>query len=115
MNVVHAFSVFYDTEIIPLFFSLLQCFFYLLAIAATARWMLIVRERQNVGRFRMDLLTVEEFTFLQYWIPSLLYAPIVLIWNLSTGDYYWKTQSASTLIYYVSVSCLAAAVIIGEL
>ena len=79
MNVIHVFSVFYDTEMLPILFSLLQCAFYLLAFAATDRWMFIVRERQNVGRFCLDILTTEEYTFLQYWIPSLLYAPAVVL------------------------------------
>ena len=110
-NVANAYSMYYNVTILPIVFSALQCIFYVVAVLATCRWIQIVGT--NVGRFHFNNLTVEEYTFLQYLVPTLVYAPSVSIWNFVTGDMNWQTRSVETLIFYISANCLAAAVIIG--
>jgi hypothetical protein len=112
VNVASAYSVYYNVTILPLIFSSMQCFFYLVAVLSTCRWVQIVQ--RNVGRFQLDKLTVEEYTFLQYLVPTLLYAPSVTLWNFINGDMNWQTRSVETLIFYISANCLVAAIIIGE-
>ena len=110
--VATSYSVYYDLVIIPVIINVLQGIFYVIALLAVGRWINLVRK--NVGRFHFDNLTVEEYTFFQYLLPALLYAPSVSVWNWATGDLHWQTRSVETLIYYICANCLVAAVIIGE-
>lgn len=112
VNVASAYSVYYNVTILPLIFSSMQCFFYLVAVLSIGRWVQIVQ--RNVGRFQLDKLTIEEYTFLQYLVPTLLYAPSVTLWNFIKRDMNWQTRSVETLIFYISANCLVAAIIIGE-
>ena len=114
LNTIEVYSVYYNTSIVPFLFSFLQCALYLLLIAALSRWVQLIR-RQNGGRFQLNLLNVEEYTFIQYVIPTaILYPVAIFVWNFIANVQFWQTQSAATLIFYISVNCLFAAVIIGK-
>ena len=114
LNTLEVYSVYYNTPLVPLLFSFLQSALYLLLLAAMARWVQLIR-RQYGGRFQLNLLNVEEYTFIQYVIPTgILYPVAVFIWNYVARINFWQTLSDTTLIFYVSISCFFAAVIIGE-
>ena len=113
MNIVDVYSVYYNTSIVPLLVSSVQSVLYILLVASLARWVQLVR-RQNGGRFQMNLLNVEEYTLFQYTAPTLLYPLAIVTWNIIFGNQSWQKKSATTLIYYISVNCVVAAVIIGK-
>ena len=113
MNIVDVYSVYYNTSIVPLLTSSVQSALYLLLIAALSRWVQLVR-RQNGGRFQLNLLNVEEYTLFQYSAPTLIYPLAIVTWNIVLGNQSWQSKTATTLIYYIIVNCLVAAVIIGE-
>ena len=113
MNVVDVYSVYYDTPIIPLLITVLQVLMYLLLISAVARWVMLVR-RKNDGRFQTNLLNVNEYTFLLYIVPALLYPTALLVWVLTIGANPWQELQELSLIFYASIGSVYAVVIIGE-
>lgn len=114
MNVLDVYSVYYGTSIIPVeVVGFLLCILFLSLISAVVRWVVLVR-RQYGGNFQMNILNVEEYTFVQYMMATLLYPTAILIWNLTCGGFAWQNMSAATFIYYVALSSLFAVVIIGK-
>eukprot|EP01036_Dinobryon_divergens_P029744 gene29744-38884_t len=108
MNLVGVYSVYYNRPGVTSLLNLFYAALYPFLISSFVRWVQLVR-RQNKGRFQM---TVDEYTFLQYITPTILYPFAILIWTLAVGSQSWQTMSAMTLIYYVAVSSLFAVVII---
>lgn len=112
-NIASAYAVYYNTAVVTLLFSILQCGIYVLLLAALARWVELIRRKYG-GKFQTKLFNVEEYTFFQYIIPTIIYPTALLIWNFVAQIRFWQTMSATTLIFYVTVNCLFAAVIIGK-
>jgi hypothetical protein len=73
MNVLDVYSVYYNTPIVPLLVTVLNIMSYLSLIFAMLRWIMLVRKK-NGGRIQMSLLNVDEYTFLFYIVPTLLYS-----------------------------------------
>ena len=97
-----------------LFVATIQTLSLIMILAATIRWVQLVKTRQNVGRFNFKLLNLEEFTFLLFLSMTLSYSPLPTIWSFVTGDLYWNTHTAATLIYLMCVNVVFGALIIGE-
>ena len=110
MNLVGAYSVYYNRPGVTSLLNLFYAALYPLLISSFVRWVQLVR-RQNKGRFQM---TVDEYTFLQYITPALLYPTAIVFWTIASGGESWNALRAMTLIYYVAVSSLFAVVIIGR-
>ena len=113
MNVLDVYSLYYGISIVPMLIKLLQCAIYISLISAVVRWVVLVR-RQYGGHFQMNALNVEENTFLQYMMATLLYPTAILIWTVTCGGFAWQNLSAATFIYYVALSSLFAVLIIGN-
>ena len=113
MNLVGAYSVYYNRPGVTSLLNLFYTFLYVLLISSIVRWVQLVR-RQNKGRFQLNILTVDEYTFLQYITPALLYPTAIVFWTIASGGESWNALRAMTLIYYVAVSSLFAVVIIGR-
>ena len=114
-QVLIVYSLYYDWTVVPFIAGSLQILCFIVAVAATFRWIYLVTKTQRVGRFDVSLLTLEEFTFFLHWIPSLLYAPLPTLWGFITGDVLWKTHTVENLIFIMSCHVLSGAVIIGLL
>eukprot|EP01035_Chromulina_nebulosa_P069246 gene69246-biopygen5676 len=77
MNLVGAYSVYYNRPGVTSLLNLFYTFLYVLLISSFFRWVQLVR-RQNKGRFQLNILTVDEYTFLQYITPALLYPTAIV-------------------------------------
>eukprot|EP01035_Chromulina_nebulosa_P024820 gene24820-32321_t len=82
------------------------------ANAAIFRWIYPVRSRRNFEALDVKLLSLEEFNFLMYWVPSVVLAPIPLLGKAFTGEVSWKNQTADSIVLVMVVRYLVGAVIL---
>ena len=112
-NVAYVYSFFYDLQALSIFVAVLQPLCYAVALSMSFRWVWLVKARQNVGRFNLKLLSLEEFTFLLFWATAMIYTPLPTLYNLITGDLYWKTRTEGNLIFLMCIHALFGALLIG--
>lgn len=114
-SVLLTYSLYWDSAAISIAGGIIQGLCYLYAIYCTRRWIQLVRERQRSDRFDVNQLDLEEFTFLLYWAPLLVFVPMPLLWNLFTGDFWWKTHSAENLIFLMISNFVLGSITIGTI
>jgi len=83
------------------------------AIVVFVFWMLKIASLQNVAIVRVDVMTIEEFTCLVYYLATILYAVSAPIWNLCSSDWRWQSRHESSLIFYMAVHFLYTVIITG--
>ena len=112
-QVLIVYSMYYDWTVAPFIIASLHILCFFVAFFATFRWVYLVKKNHRVGKFDVNLLTLEEFTFFLYWLPSLMYAPLPTLWGIITGDVLWKSHTVECLIFIMSCHVFSGAVIIG--
>mmetsp|Transcript_25141 Transcript_25141/g.36099 ORF Transcript_25141/g.36099 Transcript_25141/m.36099 type:complete len:435 (+) Transcript_25141:42-1346(+) len=66
-------------------------------------WIRAVASKQSVPIVRFDMLTIDEFTCLILFLPTILYGTANSLWNLICGDWRWQNRQENTLIFYMVV------------
>lgn len=109
------YSFYFDNWVLSTFLVVLQISSVFLVFTAFFRWIQLVKVRQNVGRFDMKLLNLEEFTFLLFIGMAIIYYPLFAAWNIIGGNLNWKFKTAEDLIFHMGNHVLFGALIVGEL
>lgn len=108
------YSLYYDWTTTNLIAASIQMSCFVAAVAATFRWVHLVKKKHRVAKFSVNILTLEEFTFFLYWIPTLVYAPLPTLWSIITGDIHWKSHTVEYLIFIMVCHVFSGCVIIGN-
>ena len=96
------YSLYYDWTTAIMVAASIQMTCFVVVVAATFRWVYLVKKKHRVVKFSVNILTLEEFTFFLYWFHTLIYEPLPTLWSLITGDIYWKSHTAEYLIFIMT-------------
>ena len=111
--VVILYSIYYDHESSwwNEFASGIQLIIFTVSICTLIMWTRVWLKRQNDDRWELDL---EEFTFLFFLIPTILYAPDSAIWGLAVDINHYKNRDEADLIFLIGSHLTFAMVLIGK-
>ena len=111
--VVILFSIYYDHESSwwNSVASGIQFIILVMSICTLIVWTRLWLKRQNEDRLELNL---EEFTFLFFLIPTILYAPDSSIWGLAVGSSQYQNRDEADLIFLIGSHLTFAMVLIGK-
>jgi len=81
----------------------LQLLSIIVVVAVFILWIQRVISLQNVHVLRMDMLTIEEYICLFFFLSTILFAVSTPLWNIFNKDWDWQNRKESTLIFYMAV------------
>lgn len=108
------YSVYYDTYVLTLPIMILQIVSCSVKFAVAFEWFRQLMIQQGGGWLDVNVMTTAEFSFIAFWIPHIIYAPMPLIWNLFTGDYYWQNHTAANIMFQINLQIVFSIAQIGK-
>ena len=113
-SVVILYSIYYDHESSwwSSIASGIQYFVLAGGVCTVFMWVRLWLKKQNDDRLELNL---EEFTFLFFLIPTILYAPDGSIWGLAAGISQYKNRNEADLIFLIGSHLTFAMVLIGKI
>lgn len=113
-NILTVYSLCFNCQLLTYPATALQIFSYFTVLAFTYHWFSQLSVRHG-GKLNFNQLSTDEFSFLAFWIPLMVYAPSITLWNLVTGDLSWASHSEDELLFSMVMHLFFSIALIGKL